>query len=322
MTTVNSFGLSLKNIYIPLLVGKQAIASTYNVKNGPVKPGFLTITSFTDSNVYDISFGSMGDNIHLTNTGIVTLSYTTGLSVAITTTTPLVISVTLGLLQFENLLNYNNGDNYIIYLEDMIDGQQALSVIANRPKASQFIGAGGGFELLPITSPTTIQVPIIQINGQTTLNGDYLSDMTFEIQDKYKYKCHKNIITKCHCEPHYLSVDKLKTTTFYKNNIPLQCVVKGKGSLSDKINAIVNDIGEPNYDLFLQRFILYGMLKYILIRLIYGEFDLSKMCRNFNKQFFKDLNHTRFCGFIDFFENPVNGIVGIDRFYIKCIKND
>ena len=60
------------------------------------------------------------------------------------------------------------------------------------------------------------------------------------------------------------------------------------------------------------------MLKYILIRLIYGEFDLNKLCKNFNKQFFKDLAHSRFCAFVDFFEDPANDIIDYDDYFIKC----
>lgn len=175
---------------------------------------------------------------------------------------------------------------------------------------------------IPPTNNTEVRVPIINIYGQTTVNNDYLSDMTFVIQDKHKYKCHKNIIDcqMCGCVQHFLLYDQLKTTTFRKNNIHLEDVVKGKGkTLQDKVmHLFKTNLYGNDFQAFYKRFIQYAMLKYILIRLIYGEFDLNKMCRNFNKQFFKDLEHSRFCAFIEFFEDPINDILDFDQFYIKC----
>ena len=175
--------------------------------------------------------------------------------------------------------------------------------------------------LFPPSNTTEVRVPIIDIMGQTTLNGDYLSDMTFVVQDKYKYKCSENIVKKCKngCVEHYYLYGKLKTTTFQENNIPLQCVVKGKGkTLRAKVKAIYPGLSDPDFQDFYRRFILYGMLKYFLIRLIYGEFDLNKLCRNYNKQFFKDLKNSRFCGFVEFLEDPANDILNFDQYYIKC----
>lgn len=145
--------------------------------------------------------------------------------------------------------------------------------------------------------------------------------MIFVIQDQFKYCKNKNIIDpcQCSCDIYYIQPNKLKTTTFVENNnIPLQDIIVGKGTLKDKVKRISDKIGEPNYYLFLDRFIRYAMLKYILIRLLYGEFDLCKLCRNFNKQFFKDLSNSRFCGFIEFFQNPDNEIMDFDQYFIKC----
>lgn len=157
--------------------------------------------------------------------------------------------------------------------------------------------------------PSVIKVPMINIYGQTTYNGDYLSDMTFVIQDQYKYNCHKNRNNHgCGCIEYYLLPDQLKTTTLQVNNIPLQDVVKGKGSLYDKVFAIFNE----SFFEFYESFIRYGMLKYILIKLIYGEYDLNKLCRNKHKTFIKDLSHSRFCRFVAYFD------VDFNQYYIKC----
>lgn len=316
---------SFNNVYEPITAIEYiAVASIYETTD-MVTPPFLTVTSNLNTGTIPIYHVSFGNTLAFVNVSIISgvpnFTMTPGISVEIRTITPLVIVVTLNNLS-TNI--YNPGDVYTLALDAMNNNTQILNVIASRTKSIQlttFMGAGGGISnVLNIntninTINSLVRIPIIDIQGQTTIDGEYLSDMTFVIQDKYKYKCHENIIKDKTCKDHY-SISKLKTTTFYKNNIPLQCVVKGKGkSLQDKVLDISN---EPNFQNFYERFILYGMLKYILIRLIYGEYDLNKMCRNYNKQFFKDLSHTRFCGFIEFFENPENGIIDFDRYYIKC----
>ena len=239
----------------------------------------------------------------------------------------LIIEVTLNPLK-RPVLSYVDGDVYTIYLNQIRDGQKGIRVVVSRAKKT-FQGLGGGFSTLPEpsqispTGPVAIQplrVPIIDIYGQTTLNGEYLSDMTFVIQDQYKYKCPKNIVDPCPCgcDIYYIQPNQLKTTTLMDNNIPLEDVVIGKGTLQDKVDRIATSRGEPNFKLFYERFIRYAMLKYILIRLLYGEYDLNKLCRNYNKQFFKDLKHSRFCGFIEFFEDPANDIIGFEQYFIKC----
>ena len=57
-------------------------------------------------------------------------------------------------------------------------------------------------------------------------------------------------------------------------------------------------------------------MKYILARCIYGDFNLAYLYRNYNNQFFKDLANSRFCGFIEFFNNPDNGIFDFDQYFI------
>lgn len=178
------------------------------------------------------------------------------------------------------------------------------------------------------TSSDEVIVPIIDILGQTTVDAKYLSDFQFVIQDKYSYYNCKNIVEKedcckndkgCGCKTLYYPEDKLKTTTFKEVSPPLQDVVKGKGcSLRKKLLNYYNkhpEIG-PSFQDFYEQMILYGMLKYILARLIYGDFNIRYLYKNFNNQFFKDLENSRFCGFIQFFDNPDNGILDYDKYFI------
>ena len=67
---------------------------------------------------------------------------------------------------------------------------------------------------------------------------------------------------------------------------------------------------------FYEQMILYGMLKYILAKLLYGEFNIKYLLRKYNKQFFKDLSHSRFCGAIDFFNDYHNHILNYDQYFL------
>ena len=169
-----------------------------------------------------------------------------------------------------------------------------------------------------------VRIPIIDIEGQTTFNGQYLSDMTFTIKDIYGYCAYDPILikNKGQCKKIYSEQKDLKSTTFLLFNPPMQDVVKGKGkTLREKLLYYYNNhealIG-TSFNSFYNQMILYGMLKYILSKLLYGHFNIHYLCRHFNKQFFKDLNHSRFCGFIEFFNNPDNNIINYSRFFIKC----
>ena len=323
---------------------KQARISQYRSEEGLARlplPVFSPITVTVDTTdpqvpIYTVTFNDLQGIVPLTITIKITPTENTitklnalriGADVEIINS-DIILTVRLPILKGVDPNRYNVGDEYRIILNAVVNNVEGVFVRASRSK-SEFIGAGGGFTSIPIapTGPTgtigiqPVRVPIIDIYGQTTLNGEYLSDMTFVIQDQYKYYCNENIIDPCQCDCDiiYIQPDKLKTTTLIDNNIPLQDVVIGKGkTLQAKVDKIATSIGEPNFKLFNERFLRYAMLKYILIRLLYGTYDLNKLCRNYNKQFFKDLKHSRFCGFIEFFEDPANEIMNFDQYFIKC----
>lgn len=175
------------------------------------------------------------------------------------------------------------------------------------------------------TGPTgTDRVPIINISGQTTDSGEYLSDMTFSIMDKYQYCDNEPIRYKNpkNCRPIFLKTKKLKETIYFQYGPPLQYVVKGKGNtlrakLFDYYLDHQIEFG-PDFAHFSLLMYRYGMIKYVLARILYGKFDIKYLCRNFNKQFFKDLKKSRFCGFIEFFEDPNQGVIGFEKNFIKC----
>jgi hypothetical protein len=163
-----------------------------------------------------------------------------------------------------------------------------------------------------------LRIPIINIYGQTLYNSENLSDMTFIIEDKYKYydntkRC-KNT-----CKLRYSDKYKLKKTKFLLFDIPMLKVVKGKGKTLE--NKLLDTFYKYNptisFQDFYEKMIRYSMLKYILCKILYGDFNIDYLYRKYNKQFFKDLDHSRFCGFIEFFEDPVNGIEYYDQYFLK-----
>lgn len=90
-------------------------------------------------------------------------------------------------------------------------------------------------------------------------------------------------------------------------------------TLRDKLNNYFETHSEigPSFQDFYDQIVLYGTLKYILARVLYGDFNLDYLYKNFNKQFFKDLAHSRFCGFIEFFNDPANHIIGYQKYFLK-----
>ena len=232
---------------------------------------------------------------------------------------------------------FEDGDRYIVTIEIPCPVTPGYSVVFGRV---QNISTGN---ILPPSSVSTtltldrgigscgcatpsdgdVRVPIINIQGETTLNKSYLSDFTWTVGDRYQYcdnrpDCHK---APKNCDPIYYPFNKLKITTYFQFGPPMQEVVRGKGTtLNEKLQNYYSKHPDqaPTFMGFYELMIRYGMLKYVLARIIYGCFDIKYLCRNFNKTFFKDLKKSRFCGFIEFFENPAEGVVGYDQNFKKC----
>lgn len=166
-----------------------------------------------------------------------------------------------------------------------------------------------------------LRIPSIIINGQTTaLYGDQLSDFTFIIQDDQRYN--KAQPCKRKCDNDVINESKAKTTEFFEFQPPLLCVVKGKSKILRKKVLKLYYKYQPetglSFNTFYDNLIFYGMLKYFLGRLMYGQFDINILCRNYNKQFLKDLKKSRFCYYYNYLLDPINGLVGYDRYFVKC----
>ena len=160
------------------------------------------------------------------------------------------------------------------------------------------------------------EVPRITITLQSDINSENMGEAAFNVYDATsyctEYPCNKE---DCHCQniisDNMINVcpvvtipsSKVKLTQ-YSQYPHLQKVIRGKGcTLREKATSIKDD---PNITVneFMLRLMTYGMLKYILSRLIFGNFDLKWLLQKNNKEFFIKLENSRLCRFIAAFEDP------------------
>jgi len=175
------------------------------------------------------------------------------------------------------------------------------------------------------SSCTTTRIPIINIAGQSMLNGSDVSDMTFTIFDEFTYDEKKCIVdsNKNKCQLLRLECSKLKKTTFIKCCPWMVSVTKGEGStLNEKLQNLISLNLQPNnigINEFLHNIIKYGMTRYIICRLLYGKFCINCLLEKNYKKFIKDLGRSRFCRFIEFFEDcsdSTDNFVGYEKYFL------
>ena len=163
-----------------------------------------------------------------------------------------------------------------------------------------------------------VRVPIVTISGQTTFDGEYLADMLFTICDEFHYyKCRR--LESC-CKVNFIKPEQVLQTQFRTCGIKLENVVKGPNNLSlrEKLLTIYDQFKSilgPSFNAFYENFILYGMAKYILARVLYGDFNLDYLLKSFNKQFLNDLGNSRFCAFLELFEDCNSSVFGFNQFF-------
>ncbi len=199
---------------------------------------------------------------------------------------------------------YRPGDNYLLTLSNLNCGYVSG---VNRAQCYFTRIPRGGINTTLSSGSTqrvsnTADIPEININAQTTLDGSDIGDAVFTIYDQFTYyntdKIPDNI-----CPPEQTS--DIKTTVFRECCVNMGSVVKGHGvTLWDKLNYLFNegDIKEPNVYVFYQNMALYGMSKYILSRLLYSKFNINYLLGKYNDRFLKKLSTSRFCKFIGYFE--------------------
>ena len=58
------------------------------------------------------------------------------------------------------------------------------------------------------------------------------------------------------------------------------------------------------------------MLKYVLSRIMYGNFNIKYILNKYHNKFINDLSNTRFCNFVTLFTDPNSKIFGYERYFI------
>lgn len=151
---------------------------------------------------------------------------------------------------------------------------------------------------------SSLLVPQINIIGSTLVDGSDVGQIIFKIKDKYSYTQNTAKANNGICKMEEITTDQLIITNFEKDCILIKNLVIGNGeSLRKKIGNIWND-STDNFDEFFGDFLEYSMARYILSKILYGDFNKKYLLRKYYNKFLLDLGKSRFCNFVNFFKDP------------------
>ena len=215
-----------------------------------------------------------------------------------------------------DLYEFDSNENY------------SIDVTVKRPK--RFLGkeetSTNGSQLLTFNNTNKIEVPILDILGQTLIDGSDIGDIIFTIKDQFQYYCKNNIPPEFNkCGTYNIDPLKLKTTIFNKSCPKIVSVVRGNGETwYDKTEYLFMKLGKEkigaNFGNFRLRMFLYAMLKFILARILYNKFNINFLLRKYNKQFLIDLSKSRFCEALHLFLDTNSIIFGYDKYFKNDLK--
>ena len=182
--------------------------------------------------------------------------------------------------------------------------------------------------ILPDTSSMALPedpqvlIPIVDIFAQTTLNGSDIGELFTIIKDTTNYNDNK---AHGRCEIRYAKPEELITTELMRCCPFIVSVLKGKGKTAkEKVLYLLSKQRENCVTLseynFYYNIISYSMIKYVLARLIYGEFNINILLNKYNQKCLKDLKNSRFCGAIPLFEDRRSSIYGYNIYFKWSLK--
>jgi len=204
------------------------------------------------------------------------------------------------------------GDVYILYLPRFLDPCNTTTKTYNYIllRFSRSLAQNSSDNTTGNTSTSQSKVctnvPLINISGQTLVDGSDVGQIVFNILDKYYYYNVKTPLTNKICHLDCIPEGDLKDTIFNKSCPKMASVFIGEGStLYIKVDDVWNNSDlNINLQTFYENVIRYGMLRYILSKLLYGNFNINYLLRKYYNTFLKDLRKSRFCNFVEFFTNP------------------
>jgi hypothetical protein len=209
-------------------------------------------------------------------------------------------------------------DTYSILINDCINRiRKGVSVIFTRIFDTSI--NSNQLRSNTINKISEVEIPYINISGQTLIDFSDVGNMIFTIGDKFSYYKEQPLHnTKC-ITPYPINSEQLKLTIFNKSCSLMVSVLRGEGStLLEKANSIYPD--KATFPTFYTNLILYGMLKFILSRILYGKFDINFLLRKYNEKFLKDLGSSRFCSFLEIFVDPTSQIFGYNQYFRYNLK--
>jgi len=133
----------------------------------------------------------------------------------------------------------------------------------------------------------------IIIDSQTLIDGSDIGNTIFKIMNK-------------------------KVVTYEKSCPKIVSVLKGKGNTGyQKLEDIFssNDITLTLVQFGLN-IMLYSMLRYILSKLLYNQFNINFLLRKYYNQFLKDLKKSEYRDFLIFFVDPNSEYYGYEKYFL------
>lgn len=222
----------------------------------------------------------------------------------------------------QNDVLYREGDVYVLYLNvcDVTNGIPDIFVVSQftRNPNAKIIRREINMPDIPVMSSLLnkelIQVPALDIIGQTLIDGSDVGNMIFTIRDTRPYYNH---VSRKFCDTYYIDPNELKETIFNKKCPRMVTVFKGNADLLVLKVAHVYDsaINGPDFMEFYENIIFYGMLKYILSKILYGKFNINYLLEIYNDKFLDDLQSSQFCRYSPFFTDPISPIYNFNKYF-------
>lgn len=232
--------------------------------------------------------------------------------------------------------SYQNGDVYSIALDFTCSSGLGVQVQIVRPLPPRTIGGIVSKSATTISNDpicadcscliddcNPVNVPIVSILSQLTVDYSDVSDTIFIVCDKYQYYEEEKIVcNENKCVIDYVGRDKIKETKFRQCGPELVSVVKGNGTtLREKVLDLynTNNITIP-FDTFYGNLVFYALSKYIFSRLLYGKFNVNYLLEKYNDRFLRDLGRSRFCVATTLYLSCDSAVFGYNQFFLYSSK--
>ena len=171
-----------------------------------------------------------------------------------------------------------------------------------------------------------VEIPAITMRLQTDLRGNNLDEAAFNVFDRISYcsnypatcptsgRCINTVADKRTQTCPIIKVRKedVKKTEYSRNPIGFNKVVRGRGCTLKEKATNINDTTLTTKQ-FMLRISVFGMLKYILGKMMFGRFDLKWLLRENERELFDKLKENRLCRFIEAFNDPT--IKGYGKYF-------